>query len=360
MSAPEHGPDVDALLGAFRADLAAAVAAADRQALDAVRRGHTGKKSPLKLALRGLKDVPPERRPEVAQAVNAAMKVVEAELDAAKQRVEEAARAARIDAEWQDLTVPGAATPRGARHPVSLVEARVLGVMRRLGFVVETGPEVEHPFYNFDALNIPEHHPARDMQDTFWVDGGLCLRSHTTTVQARVLEERAKAREAGDDVLPIRVVSMGRVYRNEAVDATHLAMFHQFEGIWVDRGLTFAHLKGTLAFIARALFGEDRKVRFKPKFYPYTEPSVGVDVSCGQCGGAGCAACHGAGWVTILGAGMVHPKVFQQFGYDPDDVTGIAFGLGTTRMAAQWAGVTRVRGLYEPDLRVLTRLHRGA
>jgi len=213
------------------------------------------------------------------------------------------------------------------------------------------GPEVEHPFYNFDALNIPEHHPARDMQDTFWVTGGLLLRSHTTTVQARVLESKPE--------LPIRVASLGRVYRNEAVDATHLAMFHQFEGIWVDRGLGFHHLKGTLAFIARALFGAERRVRFKPKFYPYTEPSVGVDVSCAVCDGAGCEACHGAGWVTILGAGMVHPKLFLQFGYDPDEVSGIAFGLGTTRMAAQWAGVSKVRSLYETDMRVHAALHRG-
>jgi phenylalanyl-tRNA synthetase alpha chain len=151
---------------------------------------------------------------------------------------------------------------------------------------------------------------------------------------------------------------MGRVYRNEAVDATHLAMFHQFEGIWVDRGLTFAHLKGTLAFIARSLFGASRRVRFKPKFYPYTEPSVGVDLACTVCDGAGCEACHGAGWITILGAGMIHPKVFRTFGFDPDEVSGIAFGLGTTRMAAQWAGVSKVRSLYESDLRVHAALAR--
>jgi phenylalanyl-tRNA synthetase alpha chain len=228
-----------------------------------------------------------------------------------------------------------------------------MDVLRRLGFQMVDGPEVDSPFYNFDALNIPEHHPARDMQDTFWLDGDprLLLRSHTTTIQARVLEKRPE--------LPVRIAAVGRVYRNEAVDATHLAMFHQFEGIWVDKGLTFAHLKGTLAFVARSLFGESRRVRFKPKFYPYTEPSIGVDVSCGVCGGVGCSACHGAGWVTILGAGMVHPKLFLQFGYDPDEVSGIAFGFGTTRMASQWSGVHKVRSLYEPDLRVLHALHRG-
>lgn len=349
-------PDVDAMLAAFRADLAAAV---DSAALDEVRRTHSGKSSALKGALKGLKSLSPEDRVTVSQVVNAAQETVDAELADAKGRLDQAEMEQRLASEWTDLTLPGVAAPRGARHPVAQVEARCMQVLRRLGFELVDGPEVEHPFYNFDALNIPEHHPARDMQDTFWINGGLLLRSHTTTVQARVLEARAKDMKAGKDIFPIRVASMGRVYRNEAVDATHLAMFHQFEGIWIDRGLTFAHLKGTLAFIARALFGETRRVRFKPKFYPYTEPSVGVDVSCAVCDGPGCEACHGAGWVTILGAGMVHPKVFTQFGYDPKKVSGIAFGLGTTRMAAQTTGITKIRSLYEPDLRTLTRLHRG-
>ncbi len=341
-------PQVDELLAAFRQDLAAAD---DPDALEAVRRAHTGKKSPLKLALRGLREVAPEHRPTVAAAVNAAMGTVAEELAAARVRVEAAALAARLDAEWMDMSLPGLGFERGARHPVAEVERVCMDLLRRLGFEDAEGPEVDSAFYNFDALNIPEHHPARDMQDTFWLQGGLLLRSHTTTVQARVLESRPP--------LPIRIACKGRVYRNEAVDATHLAMFHQLEGIWVDKGLTFAHLKGVLAFIARALFGEDRRVRFKPKFYPYTEPSVGVDVSCKACGCCGCEACHGAGWVTILGAGMVHPKVFRQFGYDPEEVSGIAFGLGTTRMAAQWTGVRSIRSLYVPDLRVLHTLHRG-
>lgn len=342
-------PDPDVILASFRSDLAVADTPA---ALEKIRLEHAGKKSPLKLALRGLRDVPAEDKPRVAQAINDARATLEAELAAATVRVEAEALAAQLDAEWMDLSLPGVATPRGARHPVTEVERTCMAVLRRLGFEMVEGPEVENAFYNFDALNIPEHHPARDMQDTFWVDGGLLLRSHTTTVQARVLESRPE--------LPIRIASMGRVYRNEAVDATHLAMFHQFEGLWVDRGLTFAHLKGVLAFIARELYGEGREIRFKPKFYPYTEPSVGVDLACTVCGGSGCDACHGAGWITILGAGMVHPKVFRQFGYDPAEVSGIAFGLGTTRMASQWAGVRRVRSLYELDMRTLNSLHRGA
>jgi phenylalanyl-tRNA synthetase alpha chain len=342
------GPDVGAMLAALRDAIRAA---GDLAALDAVRVAHAGKASPIKQALKGLRDVPPDERPAVAAALNEAAATVEAELAEARARLEAAAMAARLQAEWEDPTLAGVCAPRGGLHPVTVVERQCMDLLRRLGFTLVDGPEVEHPFYNFDALNIPEHHPARDMQDTFWVSGGLLLRSHTTTVQARVLESKPP--------LPIRVASMGRVYRNEAVDATHLAMFHQFEGIWIDRGLGFQHLKGTLAFIARALFGEQRRVRFKPKFYPYTEPSVGVDVSCAVCDGAGCEACHGAGWVTILGAGMVHPKVFETFGYNPDEVSGIAFGLGTTRMAAQWTGVSKVRSLYETDLRVHHALHRG-
>jgi phenylalanyl-tRNA synthetase alpha chain len=340
--------EVQALLDAFRRDVAAA---GDPAAIDEVRRRHAGKKSPLKDLLRTLRELPADDRPAFARDVNEAQEAIERELAAAAERVESAALDARLSAEWIDPTLPGTAPRRGARHPLSLVEDRVMEVLRRLGFVLVEGPEVEHARYNFDTLNIPEHHPARDLQDTFWVTGGLLLRSHTTTVQARHLERQPE--------LPIRIASAGRVYRNEAVDATHGAMFHQLEGLWVDRGLTFSHLKGLLAFVARELYGEERAIRFKPKFYPYTEPSVGVDLACGSCHGAGCEACHRTGWVTILGAGMVHPKVFRGFGYDPDVVSGIAFGLGTTRMAAQWAGVTKVMQLYGQDLRVHAAL-RGA
>jgi phenylalanyl-tRNA synthetase alpha chain len=346
-------PVPEALLAAFRADLDAALHAGDpsavSEALDAVARAHAGKKSPLRAALKELRHLPADERPKVAAALNQAADQVDRELDDARAAAQAAALTARMSAEWQDLSMPGAAPERGKRHPVTATEDRLLALLRRLGFHLVEGPEVEHPYYNFDALNIPKHHPARDLQDTFWVDGGLLLRSHTTTVQARVLQQRP--------ALPIKVCSAGRVYRNEAVDATHLAMFHQFEGIWVEEGLTFAHLKGVLALVARELYGGERKIRFKPKFYPYTEPSIGVDLACGVCGGAGCAACHGAGWVTILGAGMIHPKVFREFGYDPDEVSGIAFGIGTTRLAAQSVSITRVRSLYEMDLRVHRAIH---
>jgi phenylalanyl-tRNA synthetase alpha chain len=339
--------DPDALLEAFRAELAAAHSAAS---IEALRRTHTGKSSPIKAALKGLRELEPAQREAAGARLNEAMRLIAAELDQAF----EAARTREIDErlgrEWQDLSMPGVVQTRGGRHPVTIVEEQCMSVLRQLGFELVEGTEVETDYFTFDALNIPKHHPARDMQDTFWLSEELVLRTHTTTVQARVLSQHPP--------LPIRIASAGRVYRNEAVDATHLAMFHQFEGLWVDRGLTFAHLKGVLSFIARELFGA-RPLRFKPKFYPYTEPSVGVDIQCGQCDGAGCHACHRVGWITILGAGMVHPKVFSEFGYDPEDVTGIAFGLGTTRMACQWAGVSAPRSLYRFDNRVLRALHRG-
>ena len=339
--------EVRALVDALRADLDAAESPAD---VEVIRRSHTGKKSRLKAAFKDLRSVPAERRPEVAGLLNQVREEMEAILNRSAETIERVALDRQLDAEWADLSLPGLSSQHGGRNPVTIVERECMNLLRRLGFDLIEGPEVEHPFYNFDALNIPKHHPARDMQDTFWVDGGLLLRSHTTTVQARVLQKKPE--------LPIRVASLGRVYRNEAVDATHLAMFHQFEGFWVDRDLTFAHLKGILTFIARSLYGDSQRIRFKPKFYPYTEPSVGVDLACTSCDGAGCPSCHGAGWVTILGAGMIHPKVFLQFGYDPNKVKGIAFGLGTTRMASQWAGADRAKVLYEPDLRVHRRLHR--
>ena len=342
-------PSIEALLDAFRTDLAAAKTPAD---LEIVSRNHTGKKSELKGMFKRLREVAPEERKAFAQAINTAQSVMEKELAAATETLGSKAMAAKLKADWVDLTLPGVSQQRGKEHPVTTVEERCLMILRTLGFERVEGPEVEHPYYNFDALNIPKHHPARDMQDTFWVSGGHLLRSHTTTVQARILQQKPP--------LPIRVACAGRVYRNEAVDATHLAMFHQLEGIWVEKGLTFAHLKGLLSLIVKKLYGPERKIRFKPKYYPYTEPSVGLDLSCALCGGDGCDACHGVGWVTILGAGMIHPKVFLEFGYDPNAVSGIAFGWGVSRMAGQFAGVTKFRSLYETDLRVHHTLRRGA
>ena len=316
-----------------------------------LKRAFLGKKGVIRIALAQLGSLEPQDRKARAIALNQHKKNIEEQIESAIAVAQKKVVEERLKKDWVDLTLPGISTERGARHPLTIVEERCLAVLRQLGFSLVDGPEIDNAFHNFDALNIPKHHPARDMQDTFWLDGGLLLRSHTTTVQARVLGSNPQ--------LPLRVASMGRVYRNEAVDATHLAMFHQLEGIWVDRGLTFSHLKGTLSFIAKSLYG-DNPIRFKPKFYPYTEPSVGVDLQCSLCSSEGCSACHGAGWVTILGAGMIHPKVFETFGFDPEEVSGIAFGLGTTRMAAQMVNTPTLRPMYDQDLSLLYSIQRGS
>jgi len=318
--------------------------------IEQLRQVYFGKKGAIRTALSQLGKLPPNERKSTAIALNQLKKELESHLGQEMAKMKKKELDARLEKEWVDLSLPGICSKRGARHPLTEVEQKCLAVLRQLGFTLVDGPEVEDAFHNFDALNIPKHHPARDMQDTFWLENDLLLRSHTTTVQARVLGSKPK--------LPFRVASMGRVYRNEAVDATHLAMFHQLEGIWVDKGLTFAHLKGTLSFIAKSLYG-DNPIRFKPKFYPYTEPSVGVDLQCSICERKGCSACHGAGWVTILGAGMIHPKVFETFGYDPAEVSGIAFGLGTTRMASQLVNAPTLRPMYDQDLSLLPAFHRG-
>ena len=339
--------DPDTILSDFRTELISAKTVSE---IDDLRRRYTGKKGLIRIALGSLHKLPNDQRRIVANGLNYVKNSIELELDEASEKASRHEIESRLAREWQDLSMPPLIIPRGARHPVSVVERQCMEVLRRLGFELVDGPEIESSYFTFDALNMPEHHPARDMQDTFWLTDSLVLRTHTTTVQARMLADSPK--------LPVKIASAGRVYRNESVDATHLAMFHQFEGLWVQQGLTFAHLKGILSFIAKELFGE-RPLRFKPKYYPYTEPSVGVDIQCVHCHGKGCLACHGAGWVTILGAGMVHPSVFKEFGFDPNTVSGIAFGLGTTRMACQRAGFATLRSLYRFDNRILRTLNRG-
>jgi phenylalanyl-tRNA synthetase alpha chain len=337
-------------LTAFHTELAQA---STPEQLQELRTKYLGKKSYVKTALKSVGSMAAEERKEFAKEVNDAQQSIERELDEATERIAQQAVAKQIESEWQDLTMPGIAQERGAIHPLTQVHESAMAVMRRLGFKLEEGPEIELPYYNFDALNIPENHPARDMQDTFWLPDNRLLRSHTTTVQARVLEQHPP--------LPIKVVAAGRVYRNEAVDATHLALFHQFEGIWVEEGLTFGDLKGTLIEVAKSIYGSQHTFRFKPKYYPYTEPSAGMDMQCTVCLGKdeNCPGCRGAGWITILGSGMIHPKVFIEFGYDHTKVSGIAFGIGTSRIASQAAGITALKPLYEQDLRVHRAIHRG-
>lgn len=332
----------------FSADLEEA---ATKNELTAVQNRHLGRGSLIKEEFRRLAELPGQRRRERASRLNDLARRMREEVDARIEAARATESARRLTSEWLDMSLPGQAPARGAWHPLTEVERRCLEVLRRLGFERADGREVEDPYHNFDALNIPQHHPARDMQDTFWLDAGLLLRSHTTTIQARVLSAGPR--------LPVKVAAAGRVYRNEAVDATHMAMFHQLEGFWLEPGLTMGHLKEILVFVARALYGRQVKLRFKPKYYPYTEPSVGLDIACTACGGGGCEACHRVGWVTIIGAGMIHPAVLREFGFDRDGVRGIAFGWGTTRMTAQWLGISKVRSLYAPNQRRLAYLHRG-
>lgn len=303
--------------------------------LEQLRLGYVGKKGVVKDLLDQVKSVAVEERKTVASKVNEFKQYVEESLSTAQASIQQKETNNKIQAEWQDVSLPSTGLERGALHPLSHIERKCLDVLNLLGFQFVEGPEVETPFHNFDALNIPEHHPARDMQDTFWLDNNLLLRSHTSTVQVRVLQNTQE--------LPIKIASPGRVYRNEKVDATHLACFHQFEGLWVDKGVTFAHLKGTLEFIVQNIFGKEWDYRFKPKFYPYTEPSIGVDIRSKDGDGK---------WLTILGAGMVHPNVFTKTGHDPEKVSGFAFGLGISRMVTMAHQVTNMKSLYEGDLRV--------
>ncbi|MGP3683419.1 phenylalanine--tRNA ligase subunit alpha [Streptomyces sp. IBSNAI002] len=340
--------NLDTWLRDFRSELAQAHRTGE---LEELRTRHLGRRSHLKAEFRTLGDLPEGERRAYAMRLNAIAASAERELDDAWQDAHRAETDQRLEAERIDISLPGQAPRRGSWHPVTQVERRCFSVLRRLGFQRVEGPEVEDAYHNFDALNVPQHHPARDMQDTFWLEQGLLLRSHTTTIQARILGQ-------GPPV-PIKAAASGRVYRNEAVDVTHLAMFHQLEGFWLEPGLTVGHLKQLLTDIARSLYGADVRLRFKPKHYPYTEPSLGVDLACTTCQGNGCEACHGTGWVTIIGAGMIHPAVLREFGYDRDDIRGIAFGWGLTRMTTQWLGLTHVRSLYQSDQRYLTHLHRG-
>lgn len=338
--------DFDLILSALQEELSTV---SELTALELLKKKYLGKNSQIKKAYGELKSKSPDEKKSFAALIQKSERSIEEAIENRIIRIESETRDKKLASEWLDLTMPGVAPVRGALHPITQVELRCMEVLRQLGFELVEGTEVESAFYNFDALNIPEYHPAREDQDTFWLGKELLLRSHTTAVQARILESH--------EPLPIKVASAGRVYRNEAVDATHAAMFHQFEGFWVDRNITFADLKGVVFFVAQKLYGEDRRIRFKPKFYPYTEPSIGLDVACGVCNGAGCTACHDAGWVTIIGAGMIHRDVLSRFGYDSDEVQGFAFGWGITRMTAQLYNVKKIKYFYDQDLRFFERLN---
>ena len=305
---------------------------------------YLGKKGELTAVLRSMGSLSPEERPAFGQRANEVRAQIEAEIERRQTEMKSAMRDRALRAEKLDVTVPGEDVPFGHIHPLSRVQHEIEDIFIGMGYSIAEGPEVELDYYNFQALNIPPEHPARDTQDTFYITDNVLLRSQTSPVQVHVMEKERP---------PIRILSPGRVYRSDAVDATHSPLFHQIEGLVVDRGVTMGDLKGTLAMFARRMFGSDTKIRFRPHHFPFTEPSAEVDVSCFACGGKGCRFCKGEGWIEILGAGMVHPNVLSGCSIDPEEYSGFAFGLGVERVALLKYHIDDMRLLYENDVRFL-------
>lgn len=312
--------------------------------LNEVRVNVLGKKGELTAVLKSMKDVSPEERPKVGQMVNETREEIEKVLDAAKARMEKAVREAKLKAEVIDVTLPAKKALIGHRHPNTIALEEVERIFIGMGYDVVEGPEIEKDYYNFEALNIPADHPAKDEQDTFYISGEFLLRTQTSGTQVHEMEKGK---------LPIRMLAPGRVFRADEVDATHSPSFHQIEGLVIDKNITFSDLKGTLAEFARELFGEDTKVKFRPHHFPFIEPSAEMDVSCFKCGGSGCRFCKGSGWIEILGCGMVHPHVLEMNGIDPEEYTGFAFGVGLERIALLKYEIDDMRLLYENDIRFL-------
>jgi phenylalanyl-tRNA synthetase alpha chain len=321
--------------------------------LDLIRRDWLGKDGLIKGLFGLLREIPASEKPAIAAALNEFKERVESDVRTREEGFRAAERQKKLQEQFLDLSLPGASTGLGSVHPLTVVEEKITAILRPFGFESIMGPEIEHDYYCFDSLNIPKHHPARDMQDTFYTATGHVLRTHTTSVQTRILQQR-QLFENGR--LPIKIASFGRAYRNETEDASHQAMFHQYELVWVEEGLTLANLMGLITHIIKELYGRRRKVCFQPKFYPYTEPSIGPKIDCSVCKGDGCSSCGGAGWVTVGGAGMIHRNVLREFGFDPEKVSGFAFGLGTSRLAAQMYNFPHMRSLYENDLRILKEI----
>ncbi|MCQ4726207.1 phenylalanine--tRNA ligase subunit alpha [Anaerotignum faecicola] len=303
-----------------------------------------GKKGELTAILKGMKDLSNEERPVIGQLANEIRNDIETKIEEAKNKLAELEMKNRLEAESIDVTMPGKAEPSGHKHPMTTVIDEITNIFIGMGYSIAEGPEIEKDYYNFEALNIPANHPAKDEQDTFYINSDIVLRTQTSPVQVRTMEKGS---------LPIRVVCPGTVYRSDNVDATHSPIFHQLEGLVVDKGITMGDLKGALAVFAKELFGEDVKVRFRPHHFPFTEPSAEMDVTCFACGGKGCKVCKGEGYIELLGCGMVHPKVLKMSGIDPEVYSGFAFGMGLERVAMQRYGITDLRLLFENDVKFL-------
>ena len=316
--------------------------------LDALRVKYLGKKGELTTILKQMGKLSAEERPVIGQMANEVRQTLE---DAVARRQEEL-KAKELDrrlaSEKLDITMPGKTRAEGGLHPLSIVQEDLIDIFRSMGFDVVDGPEIETDYYCFEALNVPKDHPARDMQDTFYLGENLLLRTQTSAAQIRTMEGRKP---------PIRIVCPGRVYRADDLDATHSPIFHQMEGLVVDKGITMCDLKGCLEQFVHEIYGPETKVRFRPSFFPFTEPSVEVDVSCSACGGKGCRVCKGAGWIEILGAGMIHPRVLKGCGIDPDVYTGFAFGIGLDRLTTTRYKISDIRLLFENDQRFLEQFN---
>ncbi|MCR4691862.1 MAG: phenylalanine--tRNA ligase subunit alpha [Lachnospiraceae bacterium] len=312
--------------------------------LNEVRVSQLGKKGALTELLKGMKDVSPEDRPKIGQLVNETRSEIEKVLEDAKKKMEAIVLEARLSKETIDVTLPAKSMKVGNMHPNTRALEEVEKIFIGMGYEVVEGPEIEKDYYNFEALNIPADHPAKDEQDTFYISGDILLRTQTSSTQVHEMEKGK---------LPIRMIAPGRVFRADEVDATHSPSFHQIEGLVIDKHITFADLKGTLAVFAKELFGEDTKVKFRPHHFPFTEPSAEMDVSCFKCGGKGCRFCKGEGWIEILGCGMVHPHVLEMSNIDPNEYTGFAFGVGLERIALLKYEIDDLRLLYENDVRFL-------
>ena len=312
--------------------------------LNDIRVAYLGKKGELTSVLKSMKDVAPEDRPKVGQMVNDARTLIEGKLEEAMSCLQKMAREEQLKKEVIDVTLPAGRNRVGHTHPNTIALEEVERIFIGMGYEVIEGPEVEYDSYNFEKLNIPKNHPARDEQDTFYISDNIVLRSQTSPVQVRTMEKGK---------LPIRMLAPGRVFRSDEVDATHSPSFHQIEGLVIDKNITFADLKGTLAEFARELFGLETKVKFRPHHFPFTEPSAEMDVTCFKCSGKGCRFCKGSGWIEILGCGMVHPNVLTMSGIDPNEYSGFAFGVGLERIALLKYEIDDMRLLYENDIRFL-------
>lgn len=322
------------------------------QALQSVKVEYLGKKGPITEVLRGMGKLSAEERPVIGQLANDVRSVIQSHIDDKQQSLEEAALRKRLESEAIDITLPGKQLKVGNHHPLTAIIEEIEDLFIGLGFKVAEGPEVEKDYYNFEALNLPKDHPARDMQDSFYINPEVLLRTHTSPMQVRTMEMH-------EGKGPVKIICPGKVYRRDTDDATHSHQFMQIEGLYVDKNVRLSDLKGTLTLFAKKMFGEDRQIRLRPSFFPFTEPSVEMDITCFKCGGEGCSVCKKTGWIEILGAGMVHPNVLRMSGFDPEVYTGFAFGMGPERIAMLKYGVDDIRHFYTNDQRFLMQFNRA-